>query len=182
MWQRLHGAKLKSKINSLLHVLHVSIMHSRWRKKSTHPLTMVHYCKRGEKIEAPSLDCQLQNETNVLHVALLLDLYMWELNFGQTIWDISEVLLGTFWWTTWELGESFGNFMAWQHPQKKKKKERTRPLIRSHLEVAGSDNTATCHHNSPHWERPIHHSCLTEENLKTSHNKECITLRSCHLH
>jgi hypothetical protein len=46
---RLHGAKSKSNINSLLHVLHLSIMHSCWRKKSTHPLAMVHYCKRGGK-------------------------------------------------------------------------------------------------------------------------------------
>jgi len=104
-----------------------------------------------------------------------LHLYTWELNFGQTIWDISEVLLGTFWWTTWELGESFGNFMAWQHPQKKKKKERTRPLIRSHLEVAGSDNTATCHHNSPHWERP---SITHVWQRKTS--KQAITRSASH--
>jgi len=151
MWQRLHGAKLKSKINSLLHVLHVSIMHSRWRKKSTHPLTMVHYCKRGEKIEAPSLDCQLQNETNVLHVAHLFTfIYMrvelWANHMGYKWGAIGNILVNYLrtWRTLWEL-----HGMA-THPKKKKKKERTGPLIRSHLEVAGSDNTATCHHNSPH--------------------------------
>ncbi len=32
-------------------------------------------------------------------------------NFGQSIWDKSVVLLGTYWRTHWELGELFGNLM-----------------------------------------------------------------------
>jgi hypothetical protein len=34
------------------------------------------------------------------------------LNCGQTIWDKYEVILGTYWITTWELGESFSNMMG----------------------------------------------------------------------
>ncbi len=100
---------------------------------------------------------------------------LWANHMGYKWGAIGNILVNYLrtWRTLWEL-----HGMA--TPQKKK--ERTGPLIRSHLEVAGSDNTPTCHHNSPHWERPIHHSCLTEENLKTSHNKECITLRPCDLH
>ncbi len=124
-------------------------------------------------IEPPLWTAKCKVENKLTH---LLHLYTWELNFGQTVWDISEVLSGTFWWPTWELGEPFGNFMAWQHPPKK---ERTRPLIRSHLEVAGSNNTATW---LATWRKTLHHLCLTEENLKTSHNKECITMQPCHLH
>jgi hypothetical protein len=40
-----------------------------------------------------------------------------ELNFGQTKWDKSNVLLGMFLETTWELGEPFGNLITtpWEH-------------------------------------------------------------------
>jgi hypothetical protein len=31
----------------------------------------------------------------------------WGVNFGQSIWDKSVVLLGTYWRTHWELGELF---------------------------------------------------------------------------
>jgi hypothetical protein len=41
----------------------------------------------------------------------LFSLYTWELNFGQTKWDKIEVLLGTFYGTTWELGEPQKNMM-----------------------------------------------------------------------
>ncbi len=38
----------------------------------------------------------------------------WILNkCNMVIWDKSEVLLGTFWGKTWELGESFGT--SWEH-------------------------------------------------------------------
>jgi hypothetical protein len=33
----------------------------------------------------------------------LFNLYTWELNFGQTIWDKTQVLLETSWGTLWEL-------------------------------------------------------------------------------
>jgi hypothetical protein len=32
----------------------------------------------------------------------LFNLYTWELNFGQTIWDKTQVLLGTSWEHIWE--------------------------------------------------------------------------------
>jgi hypothetical protein len=38
-------------------------------------------------------------------------LYTGELDFGQTIWDKAEVLLGKSWGTTLELGEPHGNRM-----------------------------------------------------------------------
>jgi hypothetical protein len=34
------------------------------------------------------------------------------LNCGQTIWDKYEVILGTFWRTTWELKETFSSMMG----------------------------------------------------------------------
>ncbi len=45
-------------------------------------------------------------------MAYLFNLYTWELNFGQTIWDKREVLLGTIWGTPWELGEP-----PWEHDE-----------------------------------------------------------------
>jgi hypothetical protein len=58
-----------------------------------------------------SLDHQLQIKTNVLPMAHLFSIYTWKLNFGQTVWDKSEVLLGTFWGTTWKPGAPCANPM-----------------------------------------------------------------------
>ncbi len=57
-------------------------------------------------IEAPLYTAGCKIKTN------MLNLDTWELNFGQTIWDKTEVLLRIFWGTTWELGQLFGNLMG----------------------------------------------------------------------
>jgi len=51
-----------------------------------------------------SLDCYLQNGTNVLLKAHLFSLYTWSLKLWQDIWDRTKVLLGTF----WKLDENMG--------------------------------------------------------------------------
>jgi hypothetical protein len=57
------------------------------------------------------------------------------LNFGQTIWDDkSEVLLGTFWGTTWKLGDPCANPMEThrKHNGNKERKQKITPLHRVH--------------------------------------------------
>ncbi len=72
---------------------------------------MTHYQIFGN-IGHSSSDPSPKIKANVLH---LFSLYSWELNFGQTLWNKSEVLLGT----SWELGEPYKNKMRthWE-PQK----------------------------------------------------------------
>jgi hypothetical protein len=91
--------------------------------------------------------------TYVLPKRHLFNLYRWELNFGQIIWDKTKVLLGTFWGTSWE---HIGNMLQTrkkgkkilfppprppQTPPKEKKtipppllwkKKKTPPLISAH--------------------------------------------------
>ncbi len=55
------------------------------------------------KIEAPSWTPIVKLKTNVLCRGPPFQFkYIWELNFKQTIWDKSEVLLGMSWGTYWE--------------------------------------------------------------------------------
>jgi len=55
------------------------------------------------KIEAPSWTTIVKLKTNVLCCGPPFQFkYIWELNFKQTIWDKSEVLLGMSWGTHWE--------------------------------------------------------------------------------
>jgi hypothetical protein len=64
------------------------------------------------QIETPFWTISHKIERNVLPITHLFNLYTWELNFGQTIWDKSEVLFGNIWGTTWELMELFQNLMG----------------------------------------------------------------------
>ncbi len=59
-----------------------------------------------------SLGPSHKTETNVLHIAHLFSLCTSELNFGHTIWNKSEVILGTSWGTNWELGEHDDNTLG----------------------------------------------------------------------
>jgi hypothetical protein len=59
-------------------------------------------------IEAP----RLKRGCKSLPMVCRFSLYTWELNFGQNIWDKSEVPLGTLCGTNWELEESFGNLIG----------------------------------------------------------------------
>jgi hypothetical protein len=57
----------------------------------------------GTHYMSTSLDPKSQNRNNSAHaIDHLFSLYTWELNFGQTIWDKSEVLLGRSWRRIWE--------------------------------------------------------------------------------
>jgi hypothetical protein len=72
--------------------------------------------------------------------------YTWELNFGQTIWGKSEVLLKIFWGTIWNLGnllvtlwEHDGNTLGMRKKQKipspARQEERTGPLMSALLNL-----------------------------------------------
>jgi hypothetical protein len=56
----------------------------------------------------------------------LFSLYTWELNFGQTIWDKTQELLGTSWGmhlgTFWEQGKNTKESLFFPSPPLKRKK------------------------------------------------------------
>ncbi len=62
-------------------------------------------------IRSTSLDPSCKNIKQICSPprAHLFSLCMGVELLGRTIWDKSEVLLGTSWWKSWELGEWFGN-------------------------------------------------------------------------
>jgi len=62
-------------------------------------------------------------------IAHLFSLCISELNFGQTIWEKSVVLLGISWGTTWGLEEPFGNLMGthWEQGKNQKNPSSTLP-------------------------------------------------------
>jgi hypothetical protein len=62
------------------------------------------------QIETPFWTISHKIERNVLPITHLFNLYTWELNFGQTIWDKSEVLFGE------QLGNLWNYFKtSWGH-------------------------------------------------------------------
>jgi hypothetical protein len=75
--------------------------------------------------EAPLWTTSCKIDTNVLSMVYLFSLYTWELNFGQTIWDKTEVLWGAFRVTTWEPGELMGTHT--EHDENKEKRQKKKP-------------------------------------------------------
>ncbi len=96
-------------------------------------------------IEAPLWITSCKIETNVLPMAYLFSLCTWELNFGQTIWDKTKVIWGTFWVTTWEPGEPYGNtYRAWWEQGKKEKRKNPPPPLPSPKKKKSGPLTSPC--------------------------------------
>jgi hypothetical protein len=79
--------------------------------------------------KSTSLDSSCKMETDVLpYESYLFSLYTWELNFRQTVWDKSNVLLRTSWGITWE---PFGNLIrtSWEHDENTLRTPKTKKYI-----------------------------------------------------
>jgi hypothetical protein len=102
---RLYGAKSKSNISSLLHVLHVLVMHYCWRTKSTHPFLVVHYCKGGKKSpHPPPLPPRKKDEPCGVHVQPFHWLHA---NF------IPKTICHHFWLKLLTFAKNLGTYYLW---------------------------------------------------------------------
>ncbi len=87
------------------------------RCAGTHELIYINHTMSQSLNEYP----QLQSRKKCASLwPSFFSLFTWELNFGQTIWAKSEVLLGTSWRTNWELGKPYGNMMIENKEEKQK--------------------------------------------------------------